>query len=125
MCLILSIIVMPVLASIRFHQKFVLMADGVSYARARNPQVAPSGRARDISIVLDITGSMSTNDRLLNAKIAVRQVFEALGAQDRLELVTFAGSSTTVIPKQFKKDVTALAFHRAVDGVSANGGTYF
>ena len=79
--------------------------------------------ARDISVVVDVSGSMS-GEKIIQAKAALRQLLGTLGREDRFRLIKFSGESrewreqwTQATPAELR------AADRWVDDLRADGGT--
>ena len=70
-------------------------------------------------IVLDASGSMNDNNRMVNARAGIRKLLDIVPKGVELALVIFQGSSNTAVG--FTTDVNKI--RAAVDGVSAGGGT--
>lgn len=88
---------------------------------------APTGRAsrtaRDVTFVIDISGSMS-GEKLTQAKAAGHQLLNSLGGTDRFRLIAF--SSDVIDFADSWSEVTPSTLRRAqewLDGLGANGGT--
>jgi hypothetical protein len=70
-------------------------------------------------IILDASGSMNDNNRMVNAKAGIKKLLDAVPAGVELAIVIFQGSSNRTVG--FTTDVEII--RAAVDGASANGGT--
>lgn len=82
-----------------------------------------SRSARDVTFVIDISGSMS-GEKLTQAKAAGRQLLNSLGGTDRFRLIAFSGDVSDF--SEGWSEVTPSTLRRAqdwLDGLSANGGT--
>lgn len=82
-----------------------------------------SRTARDVTFVIDISGSMS-GEKLTQAKAAGQQLLNSLGATDRFRLIAFSGDADDFAESW--SDATSSTLRRAqewLDGLSANGGT--
>lgn len=79
---------------------------------------------RDLVFVLDTSGSMREDDKMTQAKKALKQCIESLSENDRFGLVTFATTVNT-----YREHLTAVdksqieEAGRWVDQVEASGGT--
>jgi Ca-activated chloride channel family protein len=87
------------------------------------PAVATSGLARDLTVLLDASGSMS-GEPLRRAKQVVTALLRSLEPGDRFELIAFADASRSLTgglreatPKQRDKTI------RALEALTAGGGT--
>lgn len=92
-----------------------------------------SRKTSDIVLVMDRSGSMSNNNRLVNAKIAANTFIDTLlpvgNTTNRIALVSFAGKKSNG-----SKDVTiesnlvgasgSTTLKSRVDSLAANGGTF-
>jgi Ca-activated chloride channel family protein len=80
--------------------------------------------ARDITFVLDTSGSMAENDKITQAKNALGQCLQSLPERDRFNIVRFSTSVDT-----FSKELVAATKEnvdkavRYVDKMDARGGT--
>jgi len=87
------------------------------------PAGANAVAARDVTFVVDISGSMS-GDKMEQARSALRQALAALGARDRFRLIAFSSGVRHFRDGFTAATPTALASARAfVDGLNATGGT--
>jgi Ca-activated chloride channel family protein len=89
-------------------------------ARAR-PAMPREIEGRNIVLLLDVSGSMAPPERLPLIQAALRMFVETLRADDRLAIVTYAGSSGVVLPSTplRRRDVVL----GAIDSLSAGGST--
>ena len=89
-------------------------------ARARI--VAPREvEGRNIVLLLDVSGSMAPPERLPLIQSALRMFVDTLEPDDRLAIVTYAGTSGVALPSTSmrRRDVV----QRAIAGLSAGGST--
>jgi len=89
-------------------------------ARARS--VAPREiTGRSLVLLLDVSGSMAPPDRLPLIQAALRMFVETLQPDDRLAIVTYAGTSGVALPSTpvGRREV----IHRAIASLSAGGST--
>jgi Ca-activated chloride channel family protein len=86
----------------------------------------PEGRTppRNLVFLLDVSGSMTSNDKLPLVKNAMKMLAETLTAQDRVAIVTYAGTTGVALPAtrgdrggQIQDAISALSA-----GGSTNGG---
>ena len=78
---------------------------------------------RDLTFVVDISGSMS-GEKLEQAKAALRQALASLGARDRFRLVAFSNAVRHFREGFAAASPEALADARAfIESLAANGGT--
>lgn len=87
------------------------------------PERTASRTARDVTFVIDVSGSMS-GEKLAQAKAAGRQLLNSLGSGDRFRLIAFSGDVTDFADSW--SEVAPSTLRRAqewLDGLSANGGT--
>jgi Ca-activated chloride channel family protein len=89
-------------------------------ARARNAS-AQTREGRNIVLLLDVSGSMAPADRLPLIKTALGLFVDTLNPDDRLAIVTYAGSSGVALPSTpvRRRDV----IQRAIAGLNAGGST--
>lgn len=79
--------------------------------------------ARDVALVLDVSGSMS-GDKLDQARRAVRTLLGSLGSADRFRLIAFSGDVDPYRPGWTPGTAPELAAARQwVDGLQASGST--
>jgi Ca-activated chloride channel family protein len=76
----------------------------------------------DLVVVLDRSGSMRGRP-LQFAKAAVRELLGQLGERDRFGLVTYSSGGSVTIPLEGSTPAARRRWERAIDAVSANGGT--
>ena len=79
-------------------------------------------RATDLVVVLDESGSMS-GDKIADARHAAHELLAQLGDEDRFALVSFDSDVQLRIPLDYATRDRLRAMTRAIDGVSAGGGT--
>ncbi len=97
--------------------------DGFAMISISPPATPPRITPRDITVVVDVSGSMS-GSKLVQAKAAVKQLLQTLSSQDRFRLVDF---SSTV--QSFRDDYSSAtqsnvnAAARYIDALEAQGGT--
>ena len=89
-------------------------------ARARSAS-AHTREGRNIVLLLDVSGSMAPADRLPLIKTALGLFVDTLNADDRLAIVTYAGSSGVALPSTpvRRRDV----IQRAIASLNAGGST--
>jgi Ca-activated chloride channel family protein len=98
--------------------------DGYFMLRLSPGEVEAASRvARDVTIVMDVSGSMS-GEKMEQAKGAMRQLLGTLGQADRFRMISFSSSSslwregwTPATPTELRNAT------RWVDQLRANGGT--
>ncbi len=90
-----------------------------------NPGLAAKAAgSKDLVIALDRSGSMSTHNKIEQAKEALQYVLGNLGEEDRFNVVTFSDSVDTFFPKMV--DATKKNVSEALDmleRIEAVGGT--
>jgi len=89
-------------------------------ARARTA-AAETREGRNIVLLLDVSGSMAPADRLPLIKTALGLFVDTLNPDDRLAIVTYAGSSGVALPSTpvRRRDV----IQRAIANLNAGGST--
>ncbi|MCB9685113.1 MAG: VWA domain-containing protein [Alphaproteobacteria bacterium] len=80
-----------------------------------------SRRAVDLSVVVDVSGSMSARGKIDQARRAAKSLASAMEPGDTYSLVVFNDDATVVVPATGVEDVRAI--HRAIDRVYEGGGT--
>ena len=90
-----------------------------------NPKIAPQAAAsKDVVVVLDHSGSMAQNNKLGQAKEAMRYVLSSLNEEDRFNVVSFSDSVESFFPKLM--DANKKNVQEATDilaRVETTGGT--
>jgi Ca-activated chloride channel family protein len=83
----------------------------------------PAGKTppRNLVFLLDVSGSMAPANRLPLVKTAMKMLAETLGAQDRVAIVTYAGSSGVAL-QSTRGDRTG-EIQNAISALSAGGST--
>jgi Ca-activated chloride channel family protein len=83
----------------------------------------PAGKTppRNLVFLLDVSGSMASHDKLPLVKNAMKMLAETLNAQDRVAIVTYAGSSGVALPS-IRGDRTG-EIQNAINALSAGGST--
>jgi Ca-activated chloride channel family protein len=76
---------------------------------------------RNIVLLIDVSGSMQPAERLPLIKSALAMFVETLQADDRLAIVTYAGSSGVALPSTPARYRDVI--QRAIAGLSAGGST--
>jgi Ca-activated chloride channel homolog len=87
------------------------------------PLAAEDLPASSLTFLVDVSGSMSPQDRLPLVKQALQMLVRQLRSQDRVSLVVYAGSSGVVLPPTNgdRSDVILGAIDRLDAGGSTNG----
>lgn len=97
--------------------------DGYFMLRLTPGEVAESSVPRDVTVVVDVSGSMS-GEKMDQAQRALQQLLGSLGAADRIRLIAF---SSGVRPWRESwadaTDANVAAARRWVDRLRADGGT--
>jgi len=80
--------------------------------------------ASNLVFLLDVSGSMSDENKLPLVKKGMRMLTDGLGEDDKVSMVVYAGSSGLVLPatRGDKKDVIKAALDKLSAGGSTNGG---
>jgi Ca-activated chloride channel family protein len=89
-------------------------------ARAK-PSAAREIAGRNIVLLLDVSGSMAPPERLPLIKTALGMFVDTLRPDDRLAIVTYAGSSGVALPSTPARQRDVI--QRAISGLSAGGST--
>ena len=86
----------------------------------------PEGKTppRNLVFLLDVSGSMASNDKLPLVKTAMKMLAETLTEQDRVAIVTYAGSTGVALPatRGDRTSVIQDAISALNSGGSTNGG---
>jgi len=83
--------------------------------------VAAGSKPSNLVFLVDVSGSMSSEDKLELVKRSLRMLAERLGENDRVSLVTYAGGTEVVLPSTNglkKADIIA-----SIDRLQAGGST--
>ena len=75
----------------------------------------------NLVFLLDVSGSMSTPDKLGLVKYAMKQLVDRLGPDDTLGIVTYAGSDAVLLEPTAVQDKSAIL--DVLDGLSSGGST--
>lgn len=78
-------------------------------------------RPVDLSVVMDVSGSMSSRGKIDYAKRAAKHLASSMESSDVYSLVTFSDDASTVIPATSIRDVAVI--HHAIDRIYEGGGT--
>ncbi len=82
----------------------------------------PADRApANLVFLIDVSGSMSSADKLPLVKYALRALLAGLGPDDRLSIVTYAGRADTLLAPTYIRDRQAIL--AAIDGLTSGGST--
>jgi Ca-activated chloride channel family protein len=86
----------------------------------------PAGKTppRNLVFLLDVSGSMTSDDKLPLVKNAMKMLAETLSAQDRVAIVTYAGTTGVALPATRGNRATLIqdAISALTAGGSTNGG---
>lgn len=107
--------------------KIVRGSDGELYLHVGIDAAEEAGREHrpiDFSLVLDVSGSMAEQNKLVLLKKATRDLLAKLGPEDRVAIVAFSNDARTVFPLAPLGDAARRrAYASAVDELEAGGGT--
>lgn len=78
--------------------------------------------ATNLVLLIDTSGSMAPGDRLPLLRAALRQLVPQLRAQDRIAIVTYAGSAGVALPATPGNEHARII--AAIDALEARGGTW-
>ena len=83
----------------------------------------PAGRTppRNLVFLLDVSGSMSSDDKLPLVKTAMKMLAQTLNGEDSVAIVTYAGWSRVALPATRGDRQSAIL--DAISGLSAGGST--
>jgi Ca-activated chloride channel family protein len=85
------------------------------------PSSARDVEGRNLVLLVDVSGSMSSPDKLPLVKAALRMFVDTLDANDRLTIVTYAGRSGIALPPTAARERQTIL--GAIDGLEAGGST--
>ena len=74
-----------------------------------------------LTFLVDVSGSMSSSDKLPLAQQAMHLLVDTLGPQDSVALATYAGRTARVLEPTTGRNKAQI--HRAIDALSSGGGT--
>ena len=77
----------------------------------------------DIAVVIDTSGSMQKDDRMLYAIDGLHKLVDALEAEDRLAVITYASQVVELHPLSPVDENTRDGFHAAIDTLEPAGAT--
>lgn len=80
-------------------------------------------RPLDLVVVVDVSGSMSAEDKITFVRQGLHLLIDELGDEDRLALVSYADEVTTIF--DFENTLSVAEMHDAVDALEAEGCTNF
>jgi Ca-activated chloride channel family protein len=79
-------------------------------------------KAANVAVVVDVSGSMSDEDKLLHAQEGLRVFLRQFSARDRVGLVTFADTANVVVPIA-PMSTNRASLERGVDNLIPTGST--
>lgn len=94
--------------------KVGIKAEDVLAAKQNQP-------AANLVFLVDVSGSMNSDDKLQLAKASLKMLTKQLRAQDTITLVTYAGNTEVVLPATPGNQTQKIL--NAIDNLSANGST--
>lgn len=85
---------------------------------------SPIPKRKNLVFLLDVSGSMNSDDKLPLLKQGFRMLVGSLAPEDRVAIVVYAGASGVVLPSTSGRDQQAIlgALDRLSAGGSTNGG---
>ena len=97
-----------------------LMRVGLQGRKLDDGKVPP----RNLVFLLDVSGSMQSEDKLPLVKRSLQLLLSGMGAQDRVAIVVYAGASGLVLPSTPGNDKTTImaSLEELEAGGSTNGG---
>jgi len=78
-------------------------------------------RGRNLVFLVDVSGSMSSDDKLPLVRRSLHLLTDRLGPADRIAMVVYAGSSGLALPTTSGEDKAAI--HAAIDRLESGGST--
>lgn len=94
--------------------KIGIKAEDVLAAKQNQP-------AANLVFLVDVSGSMNSDDKLQLAKASLKMLTKQLRAQDTITLITYAGNTEVVLPATPGNQTQKIL--NAIDNLSANGST--
>ncbi len=98
---------------------FCVFQNGVPIPSFTVQQLTAGNCITSVCLVVDISGSMTTDHRLDSAKSAMHRFVNNMDTYDQVAIVTFSSCWSLLI--NFTSNKTSL--HNAINGLSANGNT--
>jgi Ca-activated chloride channel family protein len=105
------------LAAAPWNPRNVLLRIGIKGQDLAKQSLPPA----NLVFLVDVSGSMSTPDKLPLLKSALKLLVRELRAQDRITLVTYAGRTAVVLPPTSGGEMVKVL--AAIDGLNAGGST--
>ncbi|HZO19815.1 MAG TPA: VIT domain-containing protein [Gemmatimonadaceae bacterium] len=97
--------------------------DGFALITLSPPAIAPRSTPRDVTLVLDVSGSMS-GKKIQQAREAGKQLLATLSSRDRFRLIDFSSDVRTFRDEMlFATRTNIEAAERYLDGLRAEGST--
>ncbi len=90
--------------------------------RAREVQFAQRP-GTNLVFLVDVSGSMADNDKLPLVRTGLNMMLDNLTGDDRLAIVTYAGSSGLQLPSTFLDDAGKARARAVIDSLGAGGST--
>ena len=78
-------------------------------------------RGRNLVFLVDVSGSMASDDKLPLVRRSLHLLTDRLGPADRIAMVVYAGSSGLALPTTSGEDKAAI--HAAIDRLESGGST--
>jgi Ca-activated chloride channel homolog len=94
----------------------VRAADVLDHERAGD-----AARGRNLVFLVDVSGSMASDDKLPLVRRSLHLLTDRLGPADRIALVVYAGRSGLALPSTSGEDKAAI--HAAIDRLESGGST--
>jgi Ca-activated chloride channel family protein len=90
--------------------------------RRARPEAGGVGRSgRNLVFLVDVSGSMSSDDKLPLVRGSLHLLTDRLAAEDRIAMVVYAGRSGLVLPSTSGADKATI--HAAIDRLASGGST--
>ena len=84
---------------------------------------ASPAQKRAIAILLDTSGSMTTHDKMANAKIAARVAIDQIPDDQYFTVISFNAKAKVVVPLQLATPAAKDLAHRGIQQLSSMGST--
>ena len=88
---------------------------------ASEERAGDAARGRNLVFLVDVSGSMASDDKLPLVRRSLHLLTDRLGPADRIALVVYAGRSGLALPSTSGEDKAAI--HAAIDRLESGGST--
>lgn len=105
------------IADCPWKEKHKIVSIGLQGKKIQAENLPPS----NLTFLIDVSGSMQTEDRLPLVKASLRLLIEQLRAQDKVSIAVYAGNAGLVLPPTSGTDKAVI--QQALDRLEAGGST--